>query len=63
MTTKPAPLLYFAYASNLNKKQMKERAPDSKAEGHCHAAELQARLCRLVAAVARRHGDYPRRPG
>ncbi len=31
MTTKPTPLLYFAYASNLNKKQMKERAPESKA--------------------------------
>jgi gamma-glutamylcyclotransferase len=30
MTSKPAPLLYFAYAHDLNKKQMKERAPESK---------------------------------
>ena len=30
MTSKPAPVLYFAYAHDLNKKQMKERAPESK---------------------------------
>ncbi len=30
MTTKLAPILYFAFASNLNKKQMKERAPESQ---------------------------------
>jgi gamma-glutamylcyclotransferase len=30
MTTKPAPVLYFAYAHDLDRKQMKERAPDSR---------------------------------
>lgn len=30
MTSKPAPVLYFAYAHDLSKKQMKERAPESK---------------------------------
>jgi len=30
MTTKPSPVLYFAYAHDLNKKQMKERAPESR---------------------------------
>jgi gamma-glutamylcyclotransferase (GGCT)/AIG2-like uncharacterized protein YtfP len=29
MTTKPALILYFAHSENLNKKLMKERAPDS----------------------------------
>ena len=29
MTTKPQTVLYFAYGSNLNKKQMKERVPGS----------------------------------
>jgi gamma-glutamylcyclotransferase (GGCT)/AIG2-like uncharacterized protein YtfP len=31
MTTKTEKILYFAYGSNLNKKQMQERAPESKA--------------------------------
>ena len=30
MTTKPERTLYFAYGSNLNKNQMKERAPESR---------------------------------
>jgi gamma-glutamylcyclotransferase (GGCT)/AIG2-like uncharacterized protein YtfP len=29
MTSKPAPILYFAYGPDLSKKQMKERAPES----------------------------------
>jgi gamma-glutamylcyclotransferase len=30
MTTKPNPILYFAYAHDLDRKQMKTRAPDSR---------------------------------
>jgi gamma-glutamylcyclotransferase len=30
MTSKPAPILYFAYALDLNRKLMKERAPESR---------------------------------
>ena len=30
MTIKPSPILYFAYAHDLDKKQMKERAPESR---------------------------------
>jgi gamma-glutamylcyclotransferase len=30
MPTQPAPVLYFAYAHDLDRKQMKERAPDSR---------------------------------
>jgi gamma-glutamylcyclotransferase len=30
MTTRPVPILYFAYALDLDKKQMKERAPESR---------------------------------
>jgi gamma-glutamylcyclotransferase (GGCT)/AIG2-like uncharacterized protein YtfP len=30
MTTRPSPLLYFAYAHDLDRKQMKERAPESR---------------------------------
>ena len=30
MTTKPEKILYFAYGSSLNKKQMKEQAPESQ---------------------------------
>ncbi len=30
MTTKPSPILYFAFAHDLDKKQMKERAPESR---------------------------------
>jgi gamma-glutamylcyclotransferase len=30
MTSKPAPILYFAYSHDLNKNRMKERAPESR---------------------------------
>jgi gamma-glutamylcyclotransferase (GGCT)/AIG2-like uncharacterized protein YtfP len=30
MTLKPSPILYFAYAHDLDKKQMRERAPESR---------------------------------